>query len=535
MNRVAFIHLFKVTLLVALLVAGTIFGIAAWMLRGVPRDVDFLIPAIENAIFLPSQGYRISVEGLKMSWPGLRQGLDLHVANTRVHDILGKKIVELPELRLKLSLRQLLRGHFSPHTLELSEAQIHLRRDRGGGVSLAIPSADYSRKPLADNVPVLIEALNSNEHVVLEAFRFLRIVDAELVFDDVPTGKRWVGSPATVEVIRGRDGDIEGKVSSLMNDGKVDAVLDLNFGYLQENQTIDVGVSVSDFDLEMLSGIVPLPESVLAWEGEIDATTSLLADSSGVLRAMDFEIQSGPGTFTAGAPFALAEAFQYAELRGSFDPDSRTVHLHKLSLTVGAQPNGPRLSGKGHAVLLKGGAAIELDLSTENLGIEDLFHFWPPALVTKGREWVLMNIDNARLDASASLNLQVTSDPALRTKVRSVDGRLRFSDLALSYLKDRPPLRGVRGTAHFDFDEISFVIDRGSSLGLDLRNTRVVLDGLAGKNERASIETDLSGAARGSHPSNRRRRSSRRIWHVAPFLKFDGSDLGEGRDRVSSS
>ncbi|MBU6474769.1 MAG: hypothetical protein KGQ70_02275, partial [Alphaproteobacteria bacterium] len=152
-----------------------------------------------------------------------------------------------------------------------------------------------------------------------------------------------------------------------------------------------------------------------------------------------------------------------------------------------ADLGGPEVTGSGAVTPRKGkdgtdGHDIAFDGVLENMPLDKLKTYWPPALAADARGWVTGHL-SAGTATRATLHLALFS-PALvclgadaapwddfsAPAVRKVGGRIEFRGITVDYFSPLAPVKDVKGFA--TYDSKSFALDiSGGALG-DMRVTR---------------------------------------------------------------
>lgn len=165
------------------------------------------------------------------------------------------------------------------------------------------------------------------------------------------------------------------------------------------------------------------------------------------------------GDFEKNWPQSFTGQWQFSELKvapeGMFDAplvfdqamvDAR-LRLAPFRLDVGqidlgqTTPEGDLwLRGKGRAEVTPDGWQAGLDLSVEEMSLAQLLALWPPAAVSKTRDWMAENIQSATYH---DLDLALRFNPGQSQPVLALDWD--FEDLDLRFMKSQPPVEGGSG------------------------------------------------------------------------------------------
>ena len=217
---------------VTLFSASATLGWAWYRLGAGPVYLDFATPFIKRAIDekLGSR-YVVNVGGLQLERD--RGYISLRLRDVTIHDSDGGILASAPKVEVSLSSIALLSGHFRAETLNMVGAELALRIERDGSVSLfadarkraiAVASLPFARlsgppsKKLNHSLPKNAGDFANSLTVIADVasavalgdrgLRELGIKKGKLTVEDLGTGRRWQFDQINVSLVRPTQGGL---------------------------------------------------------------------------------------------------------------------------------------------------------------------------------------------------------------------------------------------------------------------------------------------------------------------------------------
>ena len=305
---------------------------AGWRLTQGPIELDFLLPHVEAALDRAGIGMKLS--GLRFGINFSAHQLDLRADNVRLAAPDGTKLANLPQTSMSVALGPLLQGRLAPSSLTVEHPVLHLRRDAGGAISIALaPSIQPGDQTTEGAAPVALDRLLSPEAGDPGSAlpRRLAIRGATVLIDDARTGRTWRADPVDIAVERGSEG-LSGELALRLTLGTGSPNLRAAFRYAADSRRLDLDLAfdgVRPADIPAPPPEQAAPELAIsrqieaALSGTVRARIDLARGTAEAARA-DIAIGGGRlrstllpdgGVAIAGGALRLAYAAERGELR----------------------------------------------------------------------------------------------------------------------------------------------------------------------------------------------------------------------------
>ena len=482
----------------------------AWRLSEGPLELTWLARRIE-AVANADQPTTVSIASAALAWNGFHRGTDrpLHIvlADVRVRDSAGETIAEMPHGALSVSLPWLAIGQVVPRALEIDGLQLRLFRAADGATTLDLGSlaesadaTDASPRPatpLAEILRALSRPIASDHDANASHWAQLRLVsvhDAAIVVVDRQMGTTWMVPHIDIDLRRQRAGGLQGSATLGLALGDQQATLHVEAALPATGGGTTLHAELSRLIPAHLAALAPGLAPLVA----VDAPLTLSADAElrpdltparlavhAVLGAGQLHLGDGVTT--------VADAI--VDATGTLD--AATVTVTRLALTP--HPGGPlsvvraRIQTQRADGKLTAGVVVDLDQAS----FADLPALWPAGVGGPGtRPWITKNITAGMArDAHVEVKLEAPEDFSDATLL-SVAGGLDGQDVTVHWLRPVPPLEHVGGHLTLtgsDVIDIALNGGRQSGTGLTAQGGHVRLIGIAGHDQFADIDADISG------------------------------------------
>lgn len=237
----------------------------------------------------------------------------------------GQPLMDLSGLDIALSRGGLLRGAVRPARVRLDGAQLVLRRQPSGALSIAA----QGMTDLQGTVPEQIGALMSRPQ--FSSLQEVTAQDLRLRYEDARAGRAWSadGGQATLE----RKGDavtLRGNVTVLGARDYATAI-EVNYEGSVGSAAAEFGFRFEDMPAQDIAGQSP----ALAWLSAVDAPISgamrASVDGSGRLGPVDATLQIGAGALQPN-PETTPIPFDSARSYFTYDPDAEEIRFSEFSV-----------------------------------------------------------------------------------------------------------------------------------------------------------------------------------------------------------
>ncbi len=334
-----------VTVLLALLV---------WRLAAGPVPLSFLNETILEQANAELQEGKLALQDTMLRWVPDDRQLVISLLGVELHDAADEPVVTVPEIRIDLRARSLLRGNVALQSVELVGVSAAIVRRPGTGVQLAL--AENPDQADAEAVIDLEEVMTQiaeppNDSGLLSELQSFGMRNASLRFLDKINDVEWVADDATLELSRSEDGvsafldaelvagdarlDLEmlgsapagadRVVFQAKGSGFVPAALARNSPMFTDLALLDAPVSGegtvtigrngvwlgAELDLTVGSGEAVLPDGrpPLAIDGAVAELTLDPAENILLLKRLDFEAGNNKGTVSGNAVYDQPDGF----------------------------------------------------------------------------------------------------------------------------------------------------------------------------------------------------------------------------------
>lgn len=508
-------RLVRVALLLLVLPAAGLLGLA-WRLDQGPLSVPWLADQLVEAANRQIAPMRIEVGEAALVWEGFSRGvdrpLDIRVRDLVVHDAEGRRVAQVPEVDVSLSVRALATGTIAPRGLVVQGARVRAVRKQDGSlaVDFTAPREDETVLPAAHR-PVdfawLFEALAQppgfgaeGRASLLGQLRRLQLRDIRLVLHDNALGVVWRTQGLEVDVTRFAAGGLEGTAALdlLVEDRRLTASARLSLPPVHPGMdepgatpTLAVEATVAPLVPADFAGLSPAFAPLAAVRAPVALTATAELGPDLLPRHGRLQARMDAGVLRIGAG-QLAVSGGLAEIEGS--TEGMRLALRRLALPTGGGARQTVLTGT--ATVRPQGTMLAgvLDLQLDQVGFADLAELWPAGIGPGAKEWVTENI-TAGTAHDLHLRLRVLATPDLTDgEVTELSGGVEGRDMVVHWLRPVPPTERVAARLAFlSANEIEITARSGVQAGLVLTGGTVRLTGLAQNDEYAAISMDVEG------------------------------------------
>lgn len=460
-------------------------GFLFWRLNQGPIPLDFLTPYLERALSAEEKGLRARIGSTRLIWAGWERAVDLQASDLQAVGADGGVIAALPDVAIKLSLTQLIRGELRPTEIELVRPRLRLIRAEDGHFDLGLGEGNGAESAGA-LFGGLLDDLSGQRRAGSPAGLLDRVVisGADVAISDLSQGILWRATDVDFRFERSPDG-LKVRVLGDAEIGGYRTRVDAAGRYLMASGLIETQFQLVKFDPVALAAWLPdFGRIKLAIDGSVQATF----DRNGRVLSARIEAASTPGAISLPELYTEDMAVAAAQLRARFDRAADAIEIERAVIDFG----GPVMRGTARLTGLEGRGLVEADATVENMEADQLVHFWPAKLGTNARRWVTENISQG-IAREARLKLTGEVKDLRDVSVRSIAGGLSYENLTVRYLAPMPPVRQVRGTATFSGSRFDLAIAGGVLDNIRVGQSTVALTALDTDNERAEIEVVTSG------------------------------------------
>ncbi len=283
------------------------------------------------------------------------------------------------------------------------------------------------------------------------------------------------------------------------HDATVDVLTELGGAHLtatiaeSENAFIAEG-SFQGLHPPTLAKAIPILEEISAVNLPLKGTFNFAGMLDGTVESATLLINAGEGRLVVPEllpdPVPITDATTTLNLTDG----GNGIEIESLSLGLG----GPRVEASGSLKSTDGEDAstlqdINLEAVLTTFPLEKLDLYWPPALASPAREWVVGNMPSARVH-QASIRFQGTlqdMDPDT-LRIGELGGDIDFDQTEVHYLRPMPPATDVAGHAQYDAKSFSIDVQSGRVGAATLKEGRVDIFGLDIGKENIDIDIKVN-------------------------------------------
>jgi len=474
---------------------GVVAGVGIWQLSRGPVTLDSLTPRLERALNAANPDTTVRVGGTALAWRGWPDTLALRLRNVRVRRD-GEPFAQLPELDMQLAVSALLRGTVAPRRVTARGARLTLVRradgfDLGGdgapeeaGGLLARLLDELMAEPSPDNRLSYLNAVRAEQTAV-------RVRDKQL-------GLAWRAPEARVALRRTKTG-LSGTADATVSVSDARVRLDGELAYTAGAGEIAVRGRAANLEPAAVAKAIPelsLPGTLTT---PLDATIRTRLGLDGRVGDIAARLEAGAGAFTWPDRYDTPLPIRDLSVEARYARGEDRLAVRDLALTLGTPDRrGPRVTGEATVANLRTGAMrVDGEVQAKAVAMQRLDRYWPKGAATKTREWITRNIPSGRVNtAEFTTQLRLPDRLAGPAEIGALDGRMRFRDAAVHYLRPLPPVTGVSGRATVDTDAMSITTNRGSLGPVSVPAGEIAITGLDAEDQDIAIDLNVDGPLR---------------------------------------
>ncbi|WP_420546882.1 AsmA-like C-terminal domain-containing protein [Curvivirga sp.] len=293
---------------IAGLLAGVVLlaGFAVWQLSQGSVSIDFLTQEIENAINSDEMPIAIDIGNTALTWGGWSKALEVVAQDVDITGANGQKVASLSEIAIDLYVPGLLRGVVAPTKIEILKPNLYLRRKVDGNIDVILPKtsadqvnnyevlngSDFSAAnsdhdfdvnakistSLSEALAFLKEMENmQGNYFALQYLKSISVYDADAVFDDFITYKRWRGDDIIITFVKTAEQsilDVSGNISS----GDKNADIGLSLFHPLHKAELGFEAEIIQTNGEFISHLLPELDPYLAYMPEMSGKVTGVYD-----------------------------------------------------------------------------------------------------------------------------------------------------------------------------------------------------------------------------------------------------------------
>ena len=515
-----------VILVLALGLVGAGAGLVlAWRLSQGPLDIEWAARRAEARVNVPDAPTRLSIGHAAVAWAGFsegdKRGLEIRLADVRLHDRRDRPVAVVRELEAILSVPRLLIGQVVPVSVSAAGTEVALVRDANGDVRLdtgaAAPLAPEPAAPEGDAGPSLAESLAELARPMrhddapapqglqhLEQLRHVRLRQSALRLHDARAGA-WRLDIPELDLVRQPGGGVRGKASAVLGFGAAEVPLAMEAslapGGGTQVQVATAPVPAAAVQAAMERGGMDAARGPGVMDAALTASGSLLLSPALLPTGAALRLEAGGGRIViAGAPIGFDNLVM--EARATWDqprwgaPSAVAVPRAKAVLRApgGAWPSTVTMAMEARAAAGTGRILGTAEAAVDHVAFADLGALWPERLGGQVRPWLTQNI-TAGTARNGAVKLAFDAGRELRdVRLVTVDGSLAGDDVSIWWLRPVAPIEHAQALLTIKSPEnLVITVASGRQGGMALANGVVRITGLDVKDQFLALTADAAG------------------------------------------
>ncbi|TVQ82551.1 MAG: hypothetical protein EA357_08845 [Micavibrio sp.] len=506
-------HCLRETLVIAVTVIVFALAFVNWKLAQGPVPLDFAAPHLEKAFQDNFPDMRIEIGSTALVWTPRDASIVLHIRDLHLYESDPEPAFILKESAVEISKRDLLLGQLKIKTLMLEGLALRVTRTEDGAFSLSFrpkeagEAEDYTYTAYTEAAQDETDTpprFDPRKIVAFDKLKTVSLKNTDISFHDATSGTSWQGSAVDLFLVRGQGvltGSLRADITldSEQESERASAAFtntELNFYYsLAENQ-LRITVFFEGVNPRAAAPHFPDIPALSALNADLRGKIDLYFDDSLEPAAALVEIRSAYAELITENIYDNPKELR--DIKGVFhyDAPNGKIDVRQLEFSFSEEARGSLNGQISFSEDTETESGFYINALLENLAVDVLKDYWPPALEPDAYEWVTQHLsrgtaDHAELRLSGELRSGENGGIPLAA-IDSVAGEITFSGITVDYLPDLSVIRNVRGRAAFTQDEFIIHTEGGMLRDLPVKNAVIRISDITGK-PNIRIEAGLSG------------------------------------------
>lgn len=304
-------------------------GIAVLSLTGLPlRLPDALTARIEAAVNARLEGVALGIGQVELRF-GPDGRPEARLGNVAIRDGAGNPVAQINALGADFSAAGLAGGKFQPRVVSLSGAQVTLRRDAQGGISVSFGGFGQAAGAATPGEAVALVDRFFRAGPMAGIDR-IEAADITLTLEDARSGRLWQATGGSVEIANGDD-RLEMLVRTDVFNGTEDlAEVVLSYAAPRGGQAATIEASFVDATAEDIALQSPALAILALLDAPISGGLRADVDGAGALSRLAATLDIGEGRLRP-SPEAKPFEFDGARAEVVFDPATGRIAVTEVS------------------------------------------------------------------------------------------------------------------------------------------------------------------------------------------------------------
>lgn len=401
------IHWLLAALLALPLLLAAAAGWLAWKLADGPLDAPWLARAIERQVNRENGDPRLALRAARLSWQGFRGAAPLEVglSGLTLRDARGRVVGSLPDVRLALAFRPLLRGTIAATEVTLTRPEIFLRRAPDGAIALDLPpGATRATAPATpDATPAMLADLMrpAEDRASHTALRRIRVTGGLVAVRDEALGRDWRLEGIAIEILRAAEGGLSGDGEATLRAGGATVPVHLSGEAQPDPQRLLARLNLPVLRPAEIARLFPEAAALEAIDAPLAIEATAELDAEATPRGLALHLAAPEGGRIAGLPFHALDA------RLTARPDRLDLEAARIALA------DREVTASGRLLRRDDGWRGEVALEAGALDAADLPRHWPESAFPATRRAAIALWPQGRLEKLV-LALAIAADAPLR-------------------------------------------------------------------------------------------------------------------------
>ncbi len=466
-------------------------GLVVWRMNSGPLDIGFAKEFIEGQLRDDDRGVSAKVKQVVLYWPDLKGPVLLGLRGGSILNSDGNEIVSIGEAALSFSLPRLLLGDLHLKTLIVKEPTLRAVRSADAGFSFGIGAAQMMGPVQEGEVGGQSDILNRivayianpdddlrGETSSLASLKSFQIQDAQVFVEDRIFQTTW-SVPHFNIVFESTNAGLHAALyfslpdENINDQGFVKAVAD----YAWVEKELSVGMSVQNFDLNMILGKLPKIAALGKQDVVLNGEINVVLDSEFNPKSANINLISDAGFVGVPELSDMPIPYKGLLLKASYDGDVQVLNVKDVRLNL----QGIDTSASAVIAYKDDNISGKVNVAIKDLDQKDIGQLWPKSLgEDNSKLWIVDRVSGGKYTlATTEFDLVAVRDEAGEwgADVENLTADFTFRDMSVDYRSPLFPVTNASGTGHFNLDNetLSVSVETGKVSDIDVKTGQVEL------------------------------------------------------------
>ncbi len=463
-------------------------------LREYPPSLNFSKPYINSYLSKFKADHKISFDGVKMRWPGIKVIPGISIVNLRYES--ENTNVSCREFFLNFSPAALLNGKIEPESIIIDEPVLSVFPGLTDQKKRQKPSGTEKKiiEPIPDTEAKISAAYFSGIDKIIKMVPFFKKAH-------IKNGKFILKRKNLTGILKIPSGTME------VDHDKYNFIykVSLNYGFNEETSSIQAfiyrlkknGPVKNEIDFtnihpDSLIKIFPEASILKDLKFPLNGKVYITFSPDRKILINRFSLLSSGGSFFYKYLWKQPVNFKKFKVDGRITDFFSRVNFENFILDFG----NPVFIGKGHIGDLKNFNEMSFDVDIKNLEITKSHRLWPYRFASEARWWIKTHFKGGIIK-NARFRLRLTPDDLKRKILPAhvIEATVPFEDVKLDYFRPLAIVTHTKGVAKFSAHDIKMYVDHGKVYNSLVKKGSVIISGLCDYIPKIDIKADVKGPA----------------------------------------